>query len=83
MSEQIAIRLSDELVGSVNKLVNTGRFPNRATLVRAALERLIDTEQRRITGEEIAAAYRAVPPTPVEDAWAALSTKEMVTEEPW
>ena len=43
MSKQIAVRLSDELVGFVDELVAAGAEPSRAAVVTRALER----ERRR------------------------------------
>jgi len=43
MSKQIAVRLSDDLVGFVDEVVRSGREPSRAAVVSAALER----ERRR------------------------------------
>jgi Arc/MetJ-type ribon-helix-helix transcriptional regulator len=53
MSEQISIRISDELAASLEDLVGTGRFDTKADAVRSALETLIDAERRRRVGELI------------------------------
>lgn len=47
MSKQIAVRLPDELVGFVDRLVADGAAPSRAAVVSRALER----ERRRTVAE--------------------------------
>jgi Arc/MetJ-type ribon-helix-helix transcriptional regulator len=83
MSEQIAVRLPDELAASLTELVEAGRFPTKADAVRTAIERLIDLERRRRTGEEIAEAYRRLPQTDEEVEVATAAALRSVAEEPW
>ena len=52
MSTQIAVRLSEELVGFIDRLVSEGRAPSRAAVVSQALQR----ERRR----EVAARDAAI-----------------------
>ncbi len=47
MSRQIAVRLSDDLVGFLDEVVRSGREPSRAAVVARALER----ERRRLIDE--------------------------------
>lgn len=47
MSTQIAVRLADEAVAFLDRVVAEGRAPSRAAVVSAALER----EMRRQAGE--------------------------------
>ena len=47
MSTQIAVRLPDELVRFVDKLISSGQAPSRAAVVATALER----ELRRATAQ--------------------------------
>lgn len=61
MSEQIAIRIPDELAESLEDLVASGRFETRAQAVRTALEELIETERRRRIGRLIAEGYERTP----------------------
>jgi len=58
MSKQIAVRLSDELVGFVDEIVGSGRERSRAAVVTRALER----ERRRVIAERDAAILSATGP---------------------
>jgi Arc/MetJ-type ribon-helix-helix transcriptional regulator len=61
MSEQIAVRIPDELAESLEDLVARGRFDTKAEAIRSALESLIDSERRRRVGELIVRGYLQVP----------------------
>ena len=67
MSEQIAVRIPNELALSLDELVARGRFETKAEAVRTALETLIESERRRRVGELIAEGYRRVPQDDDED----------------
>jgi hypothetical protein len=55
-----------------------------ATLRFAVARREGETvDEAATTGESIAAGYRRVPQTPVEDAWAHANAREAIREEPW
>lgn len=54
MSTQIAVRLPDEMVAFLDRIVATGKAPSRAALVAAALER----EMRRQSAEHDAELLR-------------------------
>jgi Arc/MetJ-type ribon-helix-helix transcriptional regulator len=60
MSRQIAVRLSDDLVEFVDKVVRSGRERSRAAVVTRALER----ERRRVIAERDAAILAATGPDP-------------------
>jgi Arc/MetJ-type ribon-helix-helix transcriptional regulator len=67
MSEQIAVRLPDELASGLQALVEDGTFETKAEAIRSAIETMIDTERRRRTGEEIADGYRRMPQSEDDD----------------
>jgi Arc/MetJ-type ribon-helix-helix transcriptional regulator len=67
MSEQIAIRIPDELAESLEDLVASGRFETKAEAVRTALEALLEAERRRRLGDLIADGYRRMPQRDEED----------------
>jgi len=67
MSEQIAIRIPNELAESLEDLVASGRFETKAEAVRTALEALVDAERRRRLGDLIADGYRRMPQRDEED----------------
>ncbi|MEP7160888.1 MAG: ribbon-helix-helix domain-containing protein [Dermatophilaceae bacterium] len=55
MSTQIAVRLPDEMVAFLDRVVAAGGAPSRAALVASALER----EMRRLVAEQDAQVLRA------------------------
>lgn len=84
MSEQIAIRLPDELADALGRLVGPeGPFVTKADAVRTAIEDLVDREERRRIGEAIAEGYRRIPETEEELAEAWRDSIESIEEEPW
>ena len=58
MSTQIAVRLPDQLVEFIDRLVSDGRAPSRAAVVSRALQR----EQRREIAARDAAILAATAP---------------------
>lgn len=60
MSKQIAVRLPDDLVEFVDRVVGSGRERSRAAVVGRALER----ERRREIAERDAAILAATGPDP-------------------
>ncbi len=83
MSEQIAVRLPEQLATSLDDLVTHGRFASRAEAVRAAIEQLVDAERRHRVGAAIADGYRRSPQTNEEVAAAAAAAQRSIEEEPW
>ncbi len=56
MSTQIAVRLPDEMVAFLDRIVASGEAPSRAALVATALER----EMRRLAAEHDAQLLRSM-----------------------
>jgi Arc/MetJ-type ribon-helix-helix transcriptional regulator len=83
MSEQIAVRIPDDLAESLEDLVASGRFETKADAVRRALETLVDAERRRRVGELIADGYRRIPQEDDEVASATRAAIRSIHEEPW
>jgi Arc/MetJ-type ribon-helix-helix transcriptional regulator len=83
MSEQIAVRLPDDVAAGLNELISSGRFGSKAEAVRAAIRSMLEAERRRETGERIAEGYRRVPQTDEEVAAAADAAVRSIHEEPW
>jgi Arc/MetJ-type ribon-helix-helix transcriptional regulator len=83
MSQQIAVRLPDELLDRLETLVASGRFETKAEAVRAAIQVMVETELRRETGRRIAAGYRDKPQTDEEVARATEGAVRSIQEEPW
>jgi Arc/MetJ-type ribon-helix-helix transcriptional regulator len=83
MSEQIAVRIPDELAESLEDLVSSGRFETKAEAIRTALEGLVDAERRRRIGELIADGYRRIPQTDDEVTAASRAAIRSIHDEPW
>jgi Arc/MetJ-type ribon-helix-helix transcriptional regulator len=83
MSEQIAVRIPDELAKSLEELVSRGAFETKAEAIRAALDRLIETERRRRVGELIADGYRRIPQEDEDVEAARHAAIRSIEEEPW
>ncbi len=83
MSEQIAIRIPNELAQSLEELVANGRFETKAEAIRTALQTLLETERRRRVGELIAAGYRRTPQEDDEVDTATSAAIRSIQEEPW
>jgi Arc/MetJ-type ribon-helix-helix transcriptional regulator len=83
MSEQIAVRMSDELARSLEGLVRGGRYVSKAEAVRTAVEELVDRERRRLIGEQIVDGYRRTPQTDDELADVMEAGIRSSKDEPW
>jgi Arc/MetJ-type ribon-helix-helix transcriptional regulator len=82
MTIQIAVRLPDQLVLGLDRMVERGRFPNRTDAIRAAVERLVVEDREAELDEAIVAGYRAMPDEE-NDPWVEASLRAMIEEEPW
>jgi Arc/MetJ-type ribon-helix-helix transcriptional regulator len=82
MTIQIAIRLPDEMVTGIDRLVEDGRFANRTEAVRIAVERLLADARQTDLDRAIVAGYRALPDGPAEP-WVEAAARALVEEEPW
>lgn len=83
MSEQIAIRIPDELAKALDQLVASERFRSKAEAIRTAIETFVDAAQRRRVGEAIAEGYRRRPQTDEEIRTARQAAIRSISEEPW
>jgi Arc/MetJ-type ribon-helix-helix transcriptional regulator len=83
MSEQIAVRIPDELAESLEDLVSEGRFETKAEAIRAALQTLVDQERRRKVGELIADGYRRIPQDEDELEAARRAAIRSIEQERW
>lgn len=83
MSEQIAVRLSDEMANELDGAVSAGTFPTRAEAVRVAIAQLLERVRRDRIGAEIVAGYRRHPQTDEEVDAATAAAVRSINEEPW
>lgn len=82
-TEQIAVRLPEELLSELDALVASGVYGSRAAAVRAGIEAVMALERRQDTDRAILAGYRRTPPTAAEQESAVASLRNAIAEEPW
>ena len=82
-SEQIAVRLPEELLADLDDLVSRGVYESRAAAVRAGIEALLELDRRHLTDLAVVEGYRRMPPTDAEREAAIASLREAILEEPW
>ena len=83
MTIQVPTRFRAPEVQALDELVADGVAESRSDAIRLAVARLYDEHRRRKIGEAIAEAYRAVPQTAHDDAWAMASAIALTEAEPW
>jgi Arc/MetJ-type ribon-helix-helix transcriptional regulator len=83
MSKMITVRMSEDRVARIDALVGGGAHPSRASVIIAAIDRLVVELEEKEIDRAIVEGYTRIPPTPEEDAWAAASARRSVAEEPW
>ncbi len=82
-SEQIAVRVPEELLKRLDELIEHGVYESRAAAVRAGIEAIAEAARRRDVDRAIIAGYQRIPPTPSETAAAIASIREAISEEAW
>lgn len=82
-TEQIAVRLPEELLAELDALVASGFYESRAAAVRAGVEAIMVLERRQQTDRAIVEGYRRTPPTTADHAAAIASLRDAIAEEPW
>ncbi len=80
---QLVTRVDDDLVASVDQIVEAGVVASRSEAVRFGLEQLVDRYRRTEIGQSIARGYQEHPQSDAEVGWADESSIRMITEEPW
>jgi len=82
-TEQIAVRLPEELLAGLDDLVARDVYESRAAAVRAGVEAVLELDRRRLTDHAIVAGYRRVPPTEADRQAAIASLRDAILEERW
>lgn len=82
-TEQIAVRLPEELLVFLDGLVARGVYQSRAAAVRAGVEAILELDRRRLTDQAVVDGYRRVPQTETERQAAISSLRDAILEEPW
>lgn len=78
----VAVRLPDELVNELDRLVSEGAYRTRTEAVRVALESFVDEQRQQSLDASIVSGYRRVPP-PEPDPWTVAQAVRSIEEEPW
>lgn len=82
-TEQIAVRLPEELLAALDDVVARGVYESRAAAVRAGVEAILELDRRRLIDQAVIDGYRRVPPTEAEHQVAISSLRDAILEEPW
>ncbi len=83
MTQQLAIRIAEELAEGLDELVREGRFATRTEAVRAAIGELIERERREAIGAAIVVGYERHPETAEELQIADGNLRRLIAEDPW
>lgn len=83
MTTQIAVRLPDELVGELDRLVEQGAFDSRSQAVRSGLEAMVGTCRRQELERRYRDAITRMPETEEEMAEATRLAVDVIHDEPW
>jgi Arc/MetJ-type ribon-helix-helix transcriptional regulator len=82
-TQQIAVRLPEELLAEVDELVARGIYDSRAAAVRAGLEAVADSERRRQIDRAVIDGYRRIPAGETEHVAGVASLRDAILDEPW
>lgn len=83
MTTQLAVKLPDDLVAGVDRLVATRGFSSRSHVVRQALVALLDAEERHRVDAAFAAGFARTPESEAELEDALRLGIEAIEDEPW
>jgi Arc/MetJ-type ribon-helix-helix transcriptional regulator len=82
-TEQIAVRIPEELLAVLDELVNRGVYQSRAAAVRAGIEAVLELDRRHLTDLAVIEGYRRTPPTEADREAALASLRDAILEELW
>jgi len=75
--------MPDERVSEIDALVAAGTYPSRASLITAAIDRLVAELESREIDRAIVEGYTRLPQTADDARWGELSALDSIREEPW
>jgi len=78
----LSVRVPRALLDHLDALVAEGRYSNRTTAVRDALERLVEAERHRAVDRAILDGYRRIPAEPPDEFTRTLAERSIMRE-PW
>ena len=83
MTVQIAVKLSESLIGAVDALVADGRFASRSEAVRRGLDHVVAQARADRIDRAFADGFQRVPERPEELRDARRLAIEAIADEPW
>ena len=83
MTIQIAVKLPDDLVNEIDRLVDDGAFASRSQAVRSGLEAIVADTRRSALDRRYAESMARLPETEEEMAEATRLAVASIHEEPW
>lgn len=83
MTTQIAVKLSDELVDAVDRLVAEGHFASRSAAVRSGLDHITRRAREERLERAFADGFRRIPEEPGELQDARRLAVDAIEDEPW
>jgi Arc/MetJ-type ribon-helix-helix transcriptional regulator len=83
MTIQIAVKLPDDLVQEIDRLIDGGAFASRSQAVRSGLEAIVVSRRRAEIGRRYEDAMLRLPETRDELADATRLAVNAIEEEPW
>jgi Arc/MetJ-type ribon-helix-helix transcriptional regulator len=83
MTIQIAVKLPDDLVNAIDRLVQDGAFDSRSQAIRSGLEAMVAGRRRQAIDRQYRHAMDRLPETNEEIAEATRLAVNAIDEEPW
>lgn len=83
MTTQIAVKLPDELVTALDRLVSEGAFDSRSSAVRHGVAAVVAASRRDAVDRQYAQGYARLPETEEELRQATRLAVGSVNDEPW
>jgi Arc/MetJ-type ribon-helix-helix transcriptional regulator len=79
---QLTLKLPDEDMARLDRLIDAGRFPNRHAALRAAFERMLEDEAEALLDARIVDGWTRHPDDGL-DAAAVAAARRSIADEPW
>lgn len=83
MTKQIAVKLPDDLVDELDRLVQGGTFDSRSQAIRTGIEALLARQRRQEIDQQFREGAARLPETDEEIDEATALAISSIQEEPW
>ena len=83
MTVQIAVKLPDELLEAVDRLVASNRFASRSEVVRAGLQRIVADDAAQTIDRAFSEGFTRHPDSDEDMRRATRLAVESIEDEPW